>query len=124
MEFNPSNNIVKRCLQGMAMEEKGKPEEACELFLQAWNEATDDSEKFLAAHYVARHQKNVPDKLKWLETGLQLALNINDDTIKSALPALYLNIAKCYEDLNNAEEAKKNYELATSFADKPSDNGP
>ena len=124
MEFNPNNNVVKLCLQGMAMEEKGKPEEASKLFLQAWNEAIYDFEKFIAAHYVARHQNNVSDKLKWLETDLQLALNINDDTIKSALPALYQNIARCYEELNNPAEAKKNYELATALADKPSDKGP
>ena len=124
MEFNPSNNIVKLCLQGMGMEEKGRPEEASKLFLQAWNESTNDFEKFIAAHYVARRQKNVSDKIKWLETALQSALNTNDDTVKSAFPSLYINIAKCYEELSNPEKAKKNYELATSFQDKPSDKGP
>lgn len=59
MEFNPNNNVVKLCLQGMGMEEKGKPEEASKLFLQAWNEATYDFEKFISAHYVARYQKSV-----------------------------------------------------------------
>ena len=108
----------------MGMEEKGKPEEASRIFLQAWNEATNDFEKFLAAHYVARHQKGVADKLKWLETALQFALKINNDTVKSAFPALYLNIAKCYEDLGDAEKAKDNYELANSFKEKPSDKGP
>src|SRR3982750_875571 len=124
MEFNPNNNIIKLCLQGIAMEEKGKPEEAGGLFLQAWNEATNDFEKFIAAHYVARHQKNVSNKLKWLETALQFALKINNDTVKSAFPSLYLNIAKCYEDLNDLDNAKKNSELAASFKDRPSDNGP
>ena len=124
MEFNPNNNVVKLCLQGMSMEEKGKPEEANKLFLQAWNEVTNDFEKFLASHYVARHQNNVPDKLKWLETALQFAVKINSDTVKSAFPSLYLNIAKCYEELNVPEKAKKNYELAASFQDKPSDKGP
>jgi len=124
MEFNPSNKVVKRCLEGMGMEEKGKPEEAIKLFLQAWNEATYDFEKFLSAHYVARYQENVSDKLKWLETSLQSALKINDDTVKSAFPSLYSNIAKCYENLNDPGKAKKNYELATSFKDKPSDKGP
>lgn len=124
MEFNPNNNVVKLCLQGMGMEEKGKPEEASKLFLQAWNEATYDFEKFISAHYVARYQKNVSDKLKWLETALQLALKINDDTVKSAFPSLYSNIAKCYEDISDPDKAKKNYELATSFEDKPSDKGP
>jgi hypothetical protein len=93
MEFNPNNNVVKHCLQGMGLEEKGKPEEASKLFIQAWNEAINDFEKFLAAHYVARHQKNVSDKLKWLEMSLQFALKINNDTVKSAFPSLYLNIA-------------------------------
>jgi len=124
MEFNPNNNIVKLCLQGMDMEEKGKPEEASRLFRQAWNEATNDFEKFIASFYVARHQESVPDKLKWLETTLQLALKLNNDSVKSALSSLYLNIAKCYEDLGDLENAKKNNELAISFKDKLSDRGP
>jgi tetratricopeptide (TPR) repeat protein len=108
----------------MAMEDQGKPEEAYQLFLQAWNEATNDFEKFLAAHYVARHQKDVRNKLKWLEITLQFALKINNDAVNSALPSLYLNIAKCYEESGDTANAKKNYELSNSFAEKPSDKGP
>jgi rifampin ADP-ribosylating transferase len=124
MQFDPNNNVIKLCVQGMGMEEKGKPEEAGSIFLQAWNEAANDFEKFTAAYYVARHQKNVRDKLKWLETSLQFALKINDVTVKAAFPSLYSNIAKCYEDLKDVENAKKNHELANSFAGNPSDNGP
>jgi rifampin ADP-ribosylating transferase len=124
MEFSPTNPVIKLCVQGMGMEEKGKLEEAGKLFLQAWDEATSDFEKFTAAYYVARHQKNVSDKLKWLETSLQFGLKINDDTVKSAFPSLYSNIAKCFEDLSDLENAKKNYELAASFKDKPADKGP
>jgi tetratricopeptide (TPR) repeat protein len=124
MEFSPNNNIVKLCLQGMNREEEGKLEEAGGLFLQAWKEATNDFEKFIAAYYVARHQKNVSDKLKWLETTLQLALKINNDSVKEAFAFLYASIAKCYEDLNDLENAKKNYESANSFTGKPSDKGP
>jgi rifampin ADP-ribosylating transferase len=61
MEFNPSNNVIKLCVQGMDMEGKGKPDEASGLFLQAWNEATNDFEKFTAAYYVARHQKDASE---------------------------------------------------------------
>lgn len=124
MEFSPNNNVVKLCIQGMDMEDKGKPEEAGRIFLQAWNEATNDFEKFTAAYYAARHQNNIADKLKWLETALEFGLKINNDTVKSAFPALYLNIAKCYEDLGDVDSAKKNYELANSFKHKPSDKGP
>src|SRR5436190_8066878 len=112
MEFDPNNNIVKLCLQAMEMEGKGKPAEASKIFLQAWNEATNDFEKFTASYYVARHQKNVRDKLKWLQTSLQFALKINDDAVKGAFPTLYSNIAKCFEDLSDPGNAKMNYELA------------
>src|SRR6187549_2537601 len=115
MDFNPNNNVVKLCLQGMGLEANGKPDEAIGVFLQAWDEATNDFEKFTAAHYVARHQKNVSDELKWLETALQLALQINNDTVRGAFASLYVSIAKCYEDLNDFDNAKRNNELANSF---------
>jgi len=106
------------------MEEQGKNEDSKKLFLQAWEEAENDFEKFLAAHFVAKHQEDVTDKLNWLETDLQLALKLNDDAVQAALPSLYLSIAKCYEELNDSENAKKNYTLSNSFTDNPSDNGP
>jgi len=124
MEFNPNNNVVKLCLQGMYMEDNGKPGEALRIFLQAWDEPQNDFEKFIAAHYVARRQENISDKLKWYETALQFASNVNDDTIKSAFPSLYSNIAKCFEALGDIENAKKNYELANSFTGKLYDSGP
>ncbi|WPO88925.1 NAD(+)--rifampin ADP-ribosyltransferase [Chryseobacterium sp. HR92] len=124
MEFSPFNNVIKLCLQGMSMEDKDMPEEAIRLFLQAWEEAEDDHEKFLAAHYVSRHQKTAADRLKWLETSLEFALKINDDTVKSALPSLYLNISGCHENLGDMEMSEKNAELALLLKNHPSDKGP
>jgi hypothetical protein len=124
MEFNPNNNVVKLCVQGMDMEEKGKPEEASRLFLQAWEETTNDFEKFTAAYFVARQQKNIPDKLKWLETALQFAVRINDESVNAAFPSIYANIAKCYEGLGDLDNAKKYVDLSISSAGKLSDKGP
>jgi len=59
MEFSPNNSIVKLCLQGMDMETNGNPEDAGRLILQAWNEATNDFEKYLAAYFLARQQADV-----------------------------------------------------------------
>ena len=108
----------------MGMEEKGEPKEANKLFLEAWNEAVHDFEKFLAAYYLARHQNNTSDRLKWLETALQFALKMNDNSVKSAFPSLYGSIDKCYEDLHDLHQANKFYELASSFDNTPSDKGP
>ncbi len=124
MEFNPGNKVVQRCLQGMAMEEKGLLNEASKCFLQAWSEAKYDFEKFISAYYVARYQNNISEKLKWLETTLELGLKINDDSVKSAFPVLYSSIARCYEDMSDARKASMNYQLANSIIDKPSDKGP
>lgn len=44
--------------------------------------------------------------------------------MKAAFPSLYTSIANCYEDLNDPGNAKKNYELANSFTENPSDKGP
>lgn len=124
MEFNPNNVVVKLCIQAMGVEAQGKTGEAYQLFLQAWEQAATDHEKFIAAYYLARHQVKPADKLQWYQTALQFATAINDNTVHSALPALYLNIAKCYEELNDADNAKKNHDLANSFRYKPFDEGP
>jgi len=123
-EFDPNNNIIKLCLRGLGMEDNGNLEEAGLLFLEAWNETTDDFERFIAAFYVARHQKNISEKLKWLETSLQFALKLNDDAVKSAYPSLYSHIAKCYEELGDPEKAKKNEALSNSYKLPPADKGP
>jgi rifampin ADP-ribosylating transferase len=124
MEFTPANPIVQLCIQGMNFEADDQPGEAAATFLRAWDEATNEFEKYLAAWYLARTQNNVADKLKWYQTALELALKINDDSVKGAFPSLYTHIAKCYEELNDDDNAKKNYALANSFTGKPSDTGP
>ena len=123
MQFDPTNKVVQLCAKGMELELNQRPDEAATLFLQAWNEATTDFEKFTAAHYVARHQRSVEDKLKWDETALAFALKIGDKSMATNYPSLYLNIAKCYEDLNDADKAQENYQLAFSYADHLPDNG-
>jgi tetratricopeptide (TPR) repeat protein len=115
MQFDPENPINKLCGQGMLLEGEGKPDEAAALFHQAWNEATNATEKFTAAHYIARRQESVEGKLKWDETALSLALSIEGEEIKAVYPSLYLNIAKCHEDLKDFDKALENYQLALSF---------
>ena len=122
MEFGQNNHIVRLCLQGIASEIR--LQEARAFFLRAWNEATNDFERFIAAHFVARHQPDSTDKLRWLETNLELALKVNDDRVKSAFPLLYSSIAKCYEELGDSEKSQENLELAARCADEPSDTGP
>lgn len=123
MQFDSNNHVNKLCAKGMELEGEGSFEEAGTVFLNAWNIAENDIEKFIAAHYVARHQKNIEDKLQWDETALKFALKMTDDTTKGVYPSLYLNVAKCHEDLNDFDNARKNYQLALSFNTFLSDDG-
>ncbi|GGA51959.1 hypothetical protein GCM10010917_41480 [Paenibacillus physcomitrellae] len=52
-------------------------------FFKAWSEGENDFERLITAYYVARHQKNSSEKLKWLETSLQFPLKLNDASVKS-----------------------------------------
>lgn len=124
MEFNPHNPIIKLCMQGMAEEENGNLNEAGKIFLQAHNEATNDFEKYLSAFYLARNQVAVADKLKWFETALQFGSKVNSDSVTSALPSLYANIAKCYSELGDTSNAEKYGELAEVHQYKLTDKGP
>jgi rifampin ADP-ribosylating transferase len=124
MEFSPNNPIVKLCLQGMASEEASNPEEARKLFLQAWTDATAELEKFIAAWFVARRQDTAADRLAWLERALAYALCVSDGAAQSALPSLYAELATCYADLHEAEQAAEYAGLAASVPDEPSDDGP
>jgi tetratricopeptide (TPR) repeat protein len=123
IQFDPDNHIIRLCAEGMELELKQQFAEAGKLFAKAWDSATNDFEKFIAAHYVARHQDSVEDKLKWDETALAFALQINDTGMQANYPSLYLNIAKCYEDLNDISNAKNNYQIALSYSKYLPDSG-
>jgi rifampin ADP-ribosylating transferase len=124
IKFDANNNIIKLCIIGMGLEDSGNAEEANNMFLKAWNDAADDYEKFIAAYHFSRQQKNMTDRLKWLETSLQCAQNINDDNVTSAYTTLYANISKCYEELHDTDNAKRYSELSESYKGVPSDKGP
>lgn len=123
MQFDSFNNVVQLCAEGMSLEGEGNAADAYKLFQQAWSESRNDFEKFTAAHYVARHQNSIEDKLKWDEISLNFALKIEDDNMRTHFPSLYLNIAKCYEDLKDFDKAQKNYALALSFISYLLDDG-
>src|SRR5690606_22486587 len=103
MEFDPNNPVIQRCMQGKNLEEKDQSEEAGPIYLQAWNEAANDFEKFIAAYFMAVHQKNAENKLEWLHTALQHGYIVGNPTVTSALPSLYLTMAQCYNALGDFE---------------------
>ncbi len=123
MEFDQDNKVIQLCAKGMELEGQGQLLDAGNHFIEAWKLAITDFEKFTAAHYVARHQKSISDKLEWDKVALKHALQIEDESVKGTLPSLYLNVGKCYEDLKDYDNAKSNYQTAFSFTNYLTDSG-
>jgi tetratricopeptide (TPR) repeat protein len=112
--MDPNNPVVKLCTEGMKAEADGRPADALQLFLQAWEQRQDDLDACVAAHYVARHQQTPEEILRWNQESLNRADAVNDERVQAFYPSLYLNLGKAYEDLGNREEAKRHYELASA----------
>lgn len=107
-----SNTVVRLCAEGMELERNGRLEEASAVFMKAWEESSNDFERCVAAHYVARRQKTPAENLRWNQVSLEHADAIYDGRVQGFYPSLYLNIGWAYEDLGDRVEAKKYYELA------------
>lgn len=110
--MNKNNPIVKLVNKGMQMEKRSDAVQAQVLFIQAWDEASNDWEKCIAAHFVARHQDSPKNALKWNRESLRRADKVENKEIKSYYPSIYVNIGISYEELRNYEKAKKYYDLA------------
>lgn len=124
MQFGPNNQIVRLCLQGMRQEESGQPEEGRALFQQAWDEASDDHERLLAAYHVARGKADAGQQLEWLEAALQLALRLDQAATQAAVPFLYEEIAQRHEQLGDRDAADRCRALVDSRPQAPLDPGP
>jgi rifampin ADP-ribosylating transferase len=72
MEFDPNNKVIQLCSQGMEAEFAGNIGQAHALFQQAWDLAKDDFEAFTVAHYLARHQEDPKEMLKWEVTAYRV----------------------------------------------------
>ena len=114
MDIDPSNVVVQLCARGIEAEMAGRAEEALSLYVQAWDKRTDGYEACIAAHYVARLQKDLEDVLHWNQESLLAADSVVDGRVAAFYPSLYLNMGKAHEDLGHRDEAQRFYRLAAN----------
>src|ERR1041385_2987212 len=97
--INPENPIVKLCVAGMQAEAAGDLDGARRQFTEAWEQAGDDFERCIAAHYVARHQATAEERLRWNRQAHGFAEAVGDDRVVDFFPSLLLNLANSYEEM-------------------------
>lgn len=121
--IDPANPVVKLCAAGMQSEFTGQLDEARQLFTHAWEAAADDYEAAIAAHYLARHQPEPREALRWNQVALARAEADGSERVQGFYPSLYLNLGYAFENVGNLPEAQRCYTLANdhsaSLADGP-----
>ncbi|MCA9917373.1 MAG: hypothetical protein KC445_05440 [Anaerolineales bacterium] len=106
---------VKLCAEGTQLEFEGQLEDARQRFAQAWDCATDDYEKCVAAHYVG-HLAQTPNALLfWHKTALEHANQCQPELVASFMPSLYVNLGHAYETAGDLDRAKHFYNLAAAL---------
>lgn len=117
MTMDPDNPIIARCVEGMAAEADGRDGDARDLFARAWEEARDDYEACVAAHYVARHQDTPADRLRWNAECLARAERAGAERTAGFLPSLHVNLASAHADLGDPSTARGHYRRAAGHLD-------
>ena len=113
--MDPDNPVVALCMQGSREEFRGRLGEAHALYLQAWATARDEYEACIAAHYVARHQEDATEKLRWNQIALDKARAVADERVAAFYPSLYLCMGESHELLGDKAEAERYYALAADL---------
>lgn len=117
MDIDPDNPVVKLCARGIQAEAERRYDEAKALFEQAWAECTDDFEACIAAHYLARQQRDDEAVLAWNEEAVRRADAAGDARVRAFYPSLLLNLGHSHETLGHFEEARTCYVSAASALD-------
>ena len=119
--MDPMNPVIQLCARGMQAEAEGRPEDAQALFLEAWQAGTNDYDRCIAAHYVARHQRTAEDRLRWNQECLDRADAVGDDRVKGFYPSLHVNLGQAHQELGDRQAAHRHYAQAAVRIDDAAD---
>ncbi|MHB8133163.1 MAG: hypothetical protein ACYDH1_02965 [Anaerolineaceae bacterium] len=111
-----SNPVIQLIILGTQAEYSKNPQEACNLYQQAWQICSDSYEFCMAAHYIARCQPTPEEKCEWNRIALKYAQEIvQDPRITPFLPSLYLSLGSAYEELGNFDQSAHFFQLAADL---------
>ncbi|WP_055548431.1 hypothetical protein [Streptomyces sp. NBRC 110028] len=112
--MDPDNPVVRLCVQGMTAEAEGRADDASALFRQAWDAATDDYGKCVAAHYLARHQPTPAETLRWNQECLDRADAVGDERVRGFYASLHVNMGSAYRALGDPAAAHRHFVRAAA----------
>lgn len=110
--IDPTNPVVKLCIEGLRLNARGKTKEAEAFFRNAWNRRRNALDACITAHFRAKTKKTVQESLRWNLRALRYADKLPAETVKDFYPSLYINIASDYETLGDNAKAHHFYTQA------------
>lgn len=110
--MDESNPVIAAVGRGMAAEHSGDLEAARAAYDEAWNAATDDYERCVAAHYVPRLIEDPAEKLKWNRDALRFADAVGDERVQGFYASLHAMVGYCLRLLGDRAGATAAYETA------------
>ena len=89
LTLDPANPVIVAIGRGMQSEITGDRQAARAAYTEAWDRATDDFERCIAAHYVPRVMDDPGDKLRWNEDALRHATAVGDERVAGFFASLH-----------------------------------
>jgi hypothetical protein len=89
MDLN--RRVITLCILRIQAEFEKRIGDAQTLYKEAWDSASDDYEKCIAAHYVAYLETEPHTALEWNLTALNHARQVQSELVEKFFPSLYVN---------------------------------
>ena len=112
LTLDPSNPVVAAIGRGMHAEIIGDRQAALVAYTEAWDQATDDFERCIAAHYVPRAIEDAAEKLRWNEVALAHATAVGDDRVAGFFASLHACVGQARLGVGDATGAREAFRLA------------
>ena len=115
--FTPdwSNPVVAAVARGSQAELMGDRDAAHAAYAEAWNAATDDLERCIAAHFFPRMIDDPRDKLRWSVDALRYAEAVRDGRTVGFFASLHASVGQArlgLGDIDGAQEALRQAEAS------------
>jgi tetratricopeptide (TPR) repeat protein len=115
--IDPDNPVVRLCSRGVEAETAGQLDDARAAYEQAWTTAADDYEACIAAHYLARVQRDHAERIHWNRVAVERAEAVGDDRVAGFHASLALNLGSAHEDASQPDAAREWYRRARTSLD-------
>ncbi len=118
------SHTVELCMASTRAEYAGRLDEARALSRQAWESATNVGDACVAAHYVARYEPDLAERLRWNEIALERAEAAPPQQIAVWLPSLCVNLGRAHEALGHEAQADHYFKRAAELGLPHDPDGP